>query len=534
MSSPRRSAPKVAVLAVVASVLALYAGDLFVRAAASSALVTVAEFDFDDGLGGPDAQGWRPLHRFQSEQAYFHVEDFSGAGHLAAPLEGSRSMWCGLTAEDPRTCHWSAPPGYGSNWNENLVSNEFAVQGDVTLDYIVDMSLETSYDFVYVEYEDSAGAWTLLDTYDCGFQVCGPVLKSYTVPATFHDGNLRFRFHFDSDPIGDQENNYLNIFQKAFLIDSLTVTDATGTVDYQDFESEALGDSVTTDGDWLAEPNTDAYNGGALVDGTGVLQESVGTNDTFFWAFYNGSTRDYGCAGHAEQLVVPETRNLVRSPHIDLTHDADGNPIDGDVDSVEVSFDVYRDIYFSQQKWYRWMIRTYSDDCLLDANEASGLAQGDQKDWYRHSVVFSPTAGTTAIEIDLGVQNSNFGGEQCRSHAPLFDNVTVKRFGGVVTAANDPVAPARLVLRQNWPNPFNPTTTITYEVPAGAGRVTLRVYDVSGRLVRMLVDRLQPAGSATATWDGSTNSGAIAPSGVYFYRLSAGDASKTRRMVLLK
>jgi len=536
VSSSSFSVLKAVVLAVVAGSLVLDAGHPSLRAANSSVPVTVAEFDFDDGQGGPDPQGWRPLYRFESEQAHFHVEDFSGAGHQAAPLEGSRSMWCGLTAEDPRTCHWSNPPGYGSNWNENLISTDFVVQGDVTLDFITDMSIESSYDYVFVEYEDTAGTWTPLDTYDCGFfAVCGPILQSYTVPAASHDGSLRFRFHFDSDGAGDNEGNYLAIFEKAFLIDSLTVTDGSGVVDYQDFESEALNDSVTTDGDWYAETNTDAYNGGALVDGNNVLQESVTLNGTWFWSFFEGSTRDYACAGYPGQLVVPDgARNLVRSPRVDLTRDPEGQSIYGNIDSVEVSFDVYRDLSTTQQKWYEWRVISYSDGCLLDARAASGLAQGDQKDWYRHTIVFSPTEGTTEIEIDLGVQNANFNEGDCRSHAPLIDNVTVKRFGGTVTAVKDPAVPAQLTLHQNRPNPFNPTTTIDYEVPAGAGRVTLRVYDVSGRLVRTLVDSRQPAGPATATWDGRDNDGAPASSGVYFYKLSAGEVRETRRMVLLK
>jgi flagellar hook assembly protein FlgD len=64
--------------------------------------------------------------------------------------------------------------------------------------------------------------------------------------------------------------------------------------------------------------------------------------------------------------------------------------------------------------------------------------------------------------------------------------------------------------------------------------VTLRVYDVSGRLVRTLVDGRQPEGVATATWDGRNDGGGRVASGVYFYRLEAGDTRATRRMVLLK
>lgn len=502
---------------------------------AASGPVTVAHFDFEDGMGGPDAQGWRPLTRFAQEEAYFHVEDFSGANHEAFALEGGRSMWCGLTAEDPRTCYWNDPPGYGGLWNQNFVSASLAVQGDVTLDFLVDMDLEPGYDFVYVEYEDTAGAWANLDTYNCGqLQVCGPELKSYTVPAAAHGGSTRFRFHFTSDFIGDSEGPIATVFGKAFLVDSLTVSDNGGLVDFQDFESEAVGDSVTTDGDWHAEPNTDAYNGGLLVEGSGVVQESLVQNNSWFWAFYKDSGRDYTCGGFPGQLVVPESRCIVRSPRIDLTHDVFGNPVEGNVDSVEVSFDVYRDLPEADQKRYTWGINSYSETCLLSRRDAFGSGFGTQKDWYRHTVVFVPTPGTVFIEMELGVDNLNFAAQDCRSHAPLIDNVTVTRYGGTVTAAETPVAAASLVLYQNTPNPFNPSTTIRYEVPSGASRVTLRVYDVGGRLVRTLVDGPVTAGPATAVWDGRTRSGEIAASGVYFYELQAGGARETRRMVLLK
>lgn len=88
-------------------------------------------------------------------------------------------------------------------------------------------------------------------------------------------------------------------------------------------------------------------------------------------------------------------------------------------------------------------------------------------------------------------------------------------------------------LEANVPNPFNPSTTIHYEI-GGTNAVTLRVYDVSGRLVRTLVDAQRSPGAYDARWDGRDDRGRGVASGVYFYRLHAGDFSQTRRMVLLK
>ncbi len=88
-------------------------------------------------------------------------------------------------------------------------------------------------------------------------------------------------------------------------------------------------------------------------------------------------------------------------------------------------------------------------------------------------------------------------------------------------------------LFQNVPNPFNPTTTIRFELKA-PGNVQLRVYDVSGRLVRTLVNGYQPSGVADVTWTGTDDRGASVASGIYFYRLDAPGFKQTRKMVLLK
>jgi hypothetical protein len=96
------------------------------------------------------------------------------------------------------------------------------------------------------------------------------------------------------------------------------------------------------------------------------------------------------------------------------------------------------------------------------------------------------------------------------------------------------IIPVRLALYQNVPNPFNPKTTIIYDVPAGAPRVTIDIFDTYGHRVRQLVDRAQGAGRWTADWDGTDSRGQEVASGVYFCRLIAGDFKATKKMVLLK
>ena len=93
--------------------------------------------------------------------------------------------------------------------------------------------------------------------------------------------------------------------------------------------------------------------------------------------------------------------------------------------------------------------------------------------------------------------------------------------------------PAAYALYQSYPNPFNPTCFIRFDVPH-SGNVTLRVFDASGRVVRTVADRWMDSGSYTEAWDGRDDSAVDAPSGVYFYELAAPDFRSTRKAVMLR
>jgi hypothetical protein len=100
-------------------------------------------------------------------------------------------------------------------------------------------------------------------------------------------------------------------------------------------------------------------------------------------------------------------------------------------------------------------------------------------------------------------------------------------------------------LPRNYPNPFQFTTTIEYEVKdgevapvilsvGGGSRVVLKVYDMAGREIRTLVDEEQEAGYYMVEWDGRTDEGRTAANGIYFYQLHIDNATRTRKMVLLR
>ncbi len=105
--------------------------------------------------------------------------------------------------------------------------------------------------------------------------------------------------------------------------------------------------------------------------------------------------------------------------------------------------------------------------------------------------------------------------------------------GTVSVSGPADVRPVSYVLHPSQPNPFNPRTEIRYELPAD-GPVSITVYDVSGREIRVLVDEAKEAGTHSASWDGTDSQGQSLASGVYFYRLQAAGFTQTRRMTLVK
>jgi hypothetical protein len=108
-------------------------------------------------------------------------------------------------------------------------------------------------------------------------------------------------------------------------------------------------------------------------------------------------------------------------------------------------------------------------------------------------------------------------------------NEVEARFDATVAAA----IPNQYQLSQNYPNPFNAVTQLSFALPTD-GKVSLKIYNIMGQLVKNLVDQNMQAGFHTVTWDGTNNSGSQVSTGVYFYSIKAGDYSVTKKMTMLK
>ncbi len=130
---------------------------------------------------------------------------------------------------------------------------------------------------------------------------------------------------------------------------------------------------------------------------------------------------------------------------------------------------------------------------------------------------------------DESIQTGTTGtrvGNTCRTWYDGFSYARVNR--GTADVNEYAVAPEKFFLEQNFPNPFNPTTNIAYRVPV-SGFVSVKIYDVLGRVVATLVNQFTTPGSYSVTW-----SAGDAASGVYFCRLESGSWSGTMKMLVLK
>ena len=105
--------------------------------------------------------------------------------------------------------------------------------------------------------------------------------------------------------------------------------------------------------------------------------------------------------------------------------------------------------------------------------------------------------------------------------------------GAITSVEEKETLPATFELSQNYPNPFNPTTIINFALPKNSF-VTLKVYDMLGREVKTLIDREISAGVHSFNWNAENNSGQKVTSGVYIYRISAGEFTAVKKMVLIK
>ncbi len=180
---------------------------------------------------------------------------------------------------------------------------------------------------------------------------------------------------------------------------------------------------------------------------------------------------------------------------------------------------------------------TYAYDTWLHNEVIVDLNADSAQYWLNGQLVhrWQWTLGTFGTPGPLQLAANNFyGGGTTATTNYYLDDYSITRLD-IQTGIIDPTLeiPTEFALDPNYPNPFNPTTTIRYALKENAP-VTLKIYNTLGQEVRTLVNSRQEVGYKTVVWDGLNNRGSRVASGIYIYRLQAGDFVQVRKMILTK
>ena len=177
------------------------------------------------------------------------------------------------------------------------------------------------------------------------------------------------------------------------------------------------------------------------------------------------------------------------------------------------SFEIHGPTIYGMEYTYR-----YGAD---DITEGGGFEFGRYRTRYIHQIADKVYPDTWTFPLDTF---------QLDPPLPVEEPPTVVAVDELI---NGMVIPNDYSLSQNYPNPFNPSTMIKFSVPK-LSHVTLKVYNMLGQELATLVNTYKAPGKYVVSWDGKDHAGKAVAGGVYFYRIKAGDFSKTMKMLLLK
>ena len=283
-----------------------------------------------------------------------------------------------------------------------------------------------------------------------------------------------------------------------------------------------------------------AYDGGSTFpDPNGAtmalleisLDNTVGSN----WVEYDSLTYgdgDYGTPGEPNFFVDIEWDFSLSEPIITVFgDDNEWNP--GDTISVEMDFCNNTDV---AHNWYPG-VTIESDSSLTSLHighiwfYAMVAGECHAISWFAiaNTSIFSDTIVTfSAYPEALNCENQP---EYCIDGDTLTFEVPI--VVQIVSAEPEHFIPEVFTLHQNHPNPFNPVTSIQYELPKNAF-VNIRIYDLKGRLVNTLVSKGQTAGYKAIKWAGVDDKGKAVSAGIYLYEIQTDDFIQTKKMILLK
>ncbi|MBD3349706.1 MAG: T9SS type A sorting domain-containing protein, partial [Candidatus Eisenbacteria bacterium] len=494
--------------------------------AAAAETLWIFDADFEDVVG--DNAGWTVLDKSGDlgQENYWHKDTLRVAGF---PHLGKQSWWCGK-----RDNCWRQPRGYGNGWDQSLERDfplsTWSSPGDtVTLEWDQRYAMERTYDYAYVKISADGGeTWTTLASFtNTGFQVPGnPVdwdhatYGHWTEALSGYAGtDVRIRFQFISDINMSSQDTYDNpqhsMQDGAWQIDNI-VWKVNDSVVWSD-DCESAGDNgwLHDDTETTGQVGLTFFRGRYGIDfwtNRGPLSGDPGRGEWMYAAVDTATSR-----------MVDDQRTWLVSPVIDIT----GAP------ELVAEWSGWFDFPAGTNDFtYFRSISSKTMGCLEFTLPEPCWAFGGPY-WITMHPDVSEHVGDNLFRAMWASANQGPPQPGEEHMAGIF--VDRFRVGVRVTTdvpdwyPEDGAGPALSLSA----NPLRPGTSVGYSVPSD-GRVTIRVFDVAGRVVRTLLDAELKAGSGTVSWDGTSSSGAGAASGVYFVRLEAGELSETRKAILLK
>ncbi len=480
-------------------------------------------------------------------------------------INGSYSMRCGLVDSEAASRGWPGLEGYGNGWVER-VSREFYYDstGPVTLEYDYAFDAEPGYDYAYGRIE-VGGTVSTFATYN------GAGSGHETVDLTpYLSGGgasvYELSFVFESDVGYSDEDGEDPSTCGAIVIDGVSVSGG-GESYFTDFEVREDGwcADMTQPSEYFLVENRQRLGSEIPIPGTGLLIWHVDQDIATSWMGNTGGPSNQSPQGvalmQADDMMdlndntnkgddgdpYPGTSNNTQfdngtSPN-SLSHSGyatnvlvaltsgDGDPITADM----------RGSWFLPAHTNHTPDSSGADTTVTIHLYGAGFVEGAavKLEHGTSAIVASSVewVGKDYLRAEIHITSQAFG---------LYDVVVTNPGGGRVvvedgfTVSNElvgvqeiPTFPREFALRQNYPNPFRAATTIPFDIRAPV-KAALRIYDVSGQLIRTLVDRELDAQSYRILWDGRDAFGQPVSSGIYFYKLVAGNFSDVRKLVIAR
>ena len=344
------------------------------------------------------------------------------------------------------------------------------------------------------------------------------------------DGSYRFLWQAPTAG-GD---TYSEGFEDGIIPEDWTVVDADG--DTYNWDIAADGIEAHT-GDHCVLSSSYINGVGALTPDNYLItpQIQVGAGASLdFWE----AAQDPAWAGEHYYVKV-STAGTDPADFTDIIHDE--TLVDGDWHEVNVDLSAYagQQIYIAFEHCeVTDMFAMKLDD--ISIGSATKIANNSHKEItndrhvtgykvYMNGNLQGTTTDTYWDFADLASGNYTAGVKAVYSSGSESDLVTID----FVDNTNQVEAPKVTKLNKNYPNPFNPETTISYSVK-NAGHVSINIFNIKGQRINTLVNESKSAGNYSVVWKGLDNNNKKVASGIYFYRMKSGNYTSTKKMILMK